>query len=128
MSFSVVRAIGALRRAAHAAGALLVVGVALSTSAAEAPMLTGPIHEVFVNGGPDTVNGGQSCFSMANLPAACRGVIAIPNRNKDLLAAALMSRARGGDSLVYFVNDPAASFHCPGIAFTNCAAISVSVR
>lgn len=128
MSCSVVRATGALWRPARAAGVLLVVGGVLSAFAADASMLTGPIQEVFVNGGPDTVNGGQSCFSVPNLPAACRGVIAIPNRNKDLLAAALMSRARGGDSLVYFVNDPAASFHCPGITFTNCAAISISVR
>ena len=92
MSCSVVRAMGALWRPARAAGVLLVVGGVLSAFAADAPMLTGPIQEVFVNGGPDTVNGGQSCFSMPNLPAACRGVIAIPNRNKDLLAAAVQQK------------------------------------
>lgn len=128
MKFQVVRASDALRFAARAAVILWAGTSAMTASAVDMPILTGPIQEVIVNGGPDTVNGGLTCFSMPDLPAQCRGLIAIPNRNKDLLAAALMARSRGGNSRVYMQLDPAQNHHCPGFVFTSCQAISISVQ
>ncbi|WP_377160392.1 hypothetical protein ACFJIX_12395 [Roseateles sp. UC29_93] len=127
MKFSFVRVSDALRGGARAA-AMTVVAVAMTASAAENTFITGPIQEVIVNGGADTVNGGLSCIAMAGLPEQCRGFVAIPNGNKSLLSAALMSRAKGGDSRVYMQFDTTQNHHCPGIAFTSCQAISISLK
>ncbi|WP_431287701.1 hypothetical protein [Roseateles chitinivorans] len=127
MKHSIDRAWGALRSILGSVAFATAMGATGLAQAADGK-ITAPILEVMVNGGPDTANGGLTCFSMPGLPEECRGVIAIPNRNKDLLAAALLARLRGGDTNVYFDRDWAKSHHCPNVTFSSCAAISISVK
>lgn len=108
---SVAAACLALAAPAHAAGQ----GSAMTT-----------IEVVAVNGGGDTVNPGTSCIKLAiPVVAACvGGYIAIPNNNKQLLTAALVNKATGGNVAVYY-DDATGTNHCPGLVFTPCALISI---
>lgn len=87
------------------------------------------VAEVYVNGGADTVNPGTTCLRVSvPVSAACTaGVLAIPNNNKQLFAAALTAKATGSKIWLYY-DDNAGSLHCPGAVFTPCSVISISLK
>jgi hypothetical protein len=88
------------------------------------------IDIVFVNGGADSPNPGTTCIKLTNaVSASCggSGLIAIPNNNSKLLAAALTVKATDGVAWVYY-QETGASQHCPGIAVTTCNLISIGPK
>ena len=84
---------------------------------------------VAAHGGTDTSNPGTACMQVATAPvAACvGGWVAIPNNNKQLVSAALVAKATGARVTLYY-DDAGSTQHCPGLAFTPCAAISLMVK
>jgi hypothetical protein len=88
------------------------------------------IKSVVVNGGIDTANPGTSCIQVTGaISVACPGnYIAIPNNNQQLLSAALTAKATGKKSWIYYIDDSPTNLHCPGLYFTPCSLISISVQ
>jgi len=86
------------------------------------------ITQVFVNGGVDTANPGTTCLQISSpVSSECtNAVIAIPNNNKQLLAAALTAKSIGSN--IWFYYETTGSFHCPGITLTPCSVISISIK
>lgn len=86
------------------------------------------ISAVTVNGGADTANPGTTCIQVAtSLPAACAsGFIAIPNNNRQLITAALLTKTTSSKATIYY--EDAASAHCPGFTYTSCAIISIQTK
>ena len=87
------------------------------------------ITQVVVNGGADTANPGTTCLQISSaVSQACTvAFLAIPNNNKQLLAAALQAKAAGNRVWLYYENN-AGLLHCPGLVFTPCSVISISVK
>jgi hypothetical protein len=87
------------------------------------------ISFVLVNGGADTVNPGVTCVQVASeVSAACPyGMIAIPNSNKGLVAAAMQAKATGSKVELYY-NETGGPFHCAQVAFTPCSVVSIGLR
>lgn len=89
------------------------------------------MSQVVVNGGLDTANPGTSCIVVGTqVSSACPASrVAIPNNNKQLLAAALQAKATGGRVWLYYAiqSDEKPKFHCPGQVLTPCAVISISL-
>jgi hypothetical protein len=112
-----------------AVGAVLLTASVLATSAADKFIQDTTVTIVAAHGGMDTGNPGTACMQFATAPlAACTGGwVSIPNNNKQLVATALMAKATGARVTLYY-DDTASSQHCPGLAFTPCAAISLLVK
>jgi hypothetical protein len=113
---------------------LCVVGIALwaaSTLALGAAAFVSDttVAMVAAHGGTDTSNPGTACIQFATTPAAAcvGGWVALPNNNKQLIAAALMAKATGARVMLYY-DDAVSTQHCPGLAFTPCAVISLVVK
>ena len=87
------------------------------------------VASVAVNGGTDTVNPGTSCIRISSpLSSNCTGgFVAIPNNNRQLVAAALMNKAIDSRVMLYY-DDAAGSNHCPGLVFTPCSVISIESK
>lgn len=87
------------------------------------------IVEIFVNGGSDTANPGTTCLKLSSpvSPQCTSGLVAIPNSNSKLLAAALTAKATRTNSWFYY-DDAGVTQHCPGLVFTPCSVISISVK
>lgn len=107
------------------------IACALSASIAVADQVTmdTTIVQVAVNGGSDVANQGTTCLSVSDpVAASCPGgFVAIPNNNKLLISAALMSKATASKVWLYYV-DNGTSQHCPGLVFTPCNAISIMAK
>jgi hypothetical protein len=88
------------------------------------------ITTVSVNGGADTRNAGTTCIriSSAVSPACPAGFVAIPNNNKQLIAAALLNKAAGSQVWLYYYEDAADRHHCPGHVVTPCSVISLESK
>lgn len=88
------------------------------------------ITTVSVNGGADTRNPGTTCIriSSAVVPACPTGLVAIPNNNRQLIAAALLNKAAGSQIWLYYYEDAADRHHCPGQVFTPCSVISIESK
>jgi hypothetical protein len=116
---------------AHFLSCLVVSLMAMTGAAQAGDQIVGDtsIAAVAVNGGADTVNPGTTCIRVTNpVHAACvGGYLAIPNNNKQLIAAALASKATATRIMLYY-NDAAGSSHCPGLVFTPCSVISIEQR
>ena len=111
-----------------AISALIIGGFAASAQAALTNLFDTTITTVSVNGGADSVSPGTSCIQLAiAVPAACNGWVAIPNNNKQLIAAALTSKTTGTKINLYY-ETAAGSNHCPGYVFTPCSVISIVMR
>jgi hypothetical protein len=74
------------------------------------------IVTVAAHGSTDTSNPGTACIQLATAPAAAcvGGWVALPNNNKQLVTL--------------YYDDAVYNQHCPGLAFTPCAAISLMVK
>jgi hypothetical protein len=110
-----------------------IVTIALFLAVAPALAATqasdgGSISSVVVNGGADTANPGVTCIRVTTpVSALCtNNLLAIPNNNKQLVAAALLSKSTG--SMVWVYYDDASPSHCPGQAFTPCSVISIESK
>lgn len=86
------------------------------------------IVSVTVNGGSDAANPGTTCIRISSaVSSVCPiGFVAIPNNNKQLIAAALMSKTTASRTSLYY--DDAGSYHCPGQVFTPCSVISIEIN
>jgi len=110
-----------------------IVSILLSVNSnpvlAETSAFVTKIVEVAFNGGVDTVNPGTACLKTADaVSATCTGgYIAIPNNNNQLLVAAAQAKVTGSNVWVYY-SDAGDSYHCPGLVFTPCSIISISIR
>lgn len=116
------------RFVALAAVGLIALAPAVPATAADQHIAT-KISVVAVNGGPDTTNPGTTCIKVITaMPAACTGGwAAIPNNNKQLVAAALMAKLTAAD-VVVTLNDATAQNHCPWKAFTPCRVETIEAR
>ncbi|AZN35142.1 hypothetical protein [Iodobacter ciconiae] len=86
------------------------------------------INSVSVNGGLDSPNQGTTCVTVSAGAHMCpAGYVAIPNNNKQLIAAALAAKANGSKVWLYF-EDASVSYHCPGRVFTPCGVNSIEVK
>jgi hypothetical protein len=86
------------------------------------------ISLVAINGGGDTYNPGTSCIKTQVVAPACAdGWVALPNNNKQLIAAALQAKATGSKVWLYY-EAASATQHCPGLVFTPCTANSIMVK
>lgn len=111
-----------------------VLGIALWAASMLAHGAGGFVNDttivtVAAHGGTDTSNPGTACIQLATAPsAACvGGWVALSNNNKQLVSAALMAKATGARVTLYY-DDAVPTQHCPGLAFTPCAAISLMVK
>jgi hypothetical protein len=81
-----------------------------------------------ITNGPDTVNPGPACITIAaSVSSNCQGYIAIPANSKDILAAALASKI-SGNKITLIYEDQAALVACTGYVWTTCSAISLQVK
>lgn len=110
------------------ATALIIVSV--SAVAENQSVDNTTITEILVNGGIDTENPGTTCFTVSSpVSATCNyGVVAIPNNNNQLLAAALIAKITGSKILLFYKNDASVPLHCPGVTVTPCSVISVFLK
>lgn len=88
------------------------------------------VAAVAINGGTDTGNPGTSCMRVyASVPAVCGGgYIAIPNNNRQLIAAALAAKSTGGPVRLYFLDTAGATYQCPGFASTTCNLVTIELQ
>lgn len=109
----------------------ILVGISATSAAfADGRMVDDTtIASVAVNGGSDTQNPGTTCLRISSpVVAACTGTfVAIPNNNRQLIAAALASKASGSKVLLYY-DDSGSPYHCPGHVFTPCSVISIETK
>ena len=87
------------------------------------------VAAVAVNGGTDTANPGTTCVRIAApVSASCAAsYVAIPNNNRNLIAAALLAKTSGAKVWFYY-EDATATQHCPGRVFTPCTVISIETK
>jgi len=122
-----------LSKYVHAVMAALASIAGLSTCgvvlAADQLVDNTTIATVSVNGGGDTRNPGTTCLRITSpVAAACSAsFVAIPNNNKQLIAAALAARTSSAKVWLYY-DDAAPALHCPGQVFTPCSVISIEVK
>jgi hypothetical protein len=109
---------------------MVVVGfMAASEAYADAYTFETHIDMVAVNEGGDATNSGLTCISTTTPALAeCNGFIAIPNGNKQLLAAALQAKATNSNTWIYYKYGVGVEQHCPGIVHTPCSVISIGVK
>lgn len=104
----------------------------------------GKIKFLSINGGLDTRNPGTSCLQLYDAPntRSCEdGYFAIPNNNKELIAAALTAKAIGSTIKIYYFFDETKKevnqagievfkpkMHCPGMATTRCAINTITIK
>lgn len=116
------------RQASTLLGVILCAFAPHST-AAGLVLADAAISAVAVNGGQDTPNPGTTCIQLnPAVSAACTGgYVAILNNNKQLIAAALLSKATASKVDLYY-SDATGSNHCPGFVFTPCVVISIQSK
>lgn len=87
------------------------------------------IATVAVNGGADTASAGTTCVQISSpISEACTsGFVAVPNNNKELIAAALLLKATMNKVNFYYA-DGQPLYHCPGLVMTPCSVISIMGR
>jgi hypothetical protein len=106
------------------------LGLASHVHAQEHTVDGATITTVSVNGGADTRNPGTTCIrvSSAVSPACTAGFVAIPNNNRELIAAALLNKVTGSQVWLYYHEDAANRRHCPGQVLTPCSVISIESK
>ncbi|QHH96428.1 hypothetical protein [Acinetobacter dispersus] len=106
----------------------LLTGTVLTSTHAGLVVEDTTIIDLFIHGGTDTANPGTSCIKISSpVSAACKGLISIPNNNKPLLAAALSAQL-SKNKVWFYYDDNGTTSHCPGVGFTPCSLISLSIR
>lgn len=106
---------------------LMFIGI--SSFAGNVVLQDTSIGAIAVNGGTDVANPGTTCIQVTSaISAVCAsGFVAIPNNNRELIAAALTAKSVGNRILLYY-SDTSVPNHCPGFVMTPCTVISILVR